>query len=596
MFNRVLIVFLGVVFAAPVFSGVAITYQGQLQQQGQPFSGAVNLEFRLFDAAAGGSQVGNTVVRNDWPVNDGLFLVELDFGQDAFDGEDRYLQVIVNGTALEPRQAVGATPLALFALNTPSPSPWQRLPTNHIHYSTGRVGIGTSTPAAGLHTRVPGGGGILSVTDGSGGVRAIQGESTSTQGLNMGVLGIARSSMGIGVQGFVGPSSPAGDPVGVWGSADFNPGGGTGVFGEASGPTGIGVRGRAHRNSSATIGVKGEVNSPEGFAAHFTGPDGSRNYFERRVGIHTTTPQAQLHVQADGSVDSLRLVRSNGIESMRVTNDGRVGIGTTSPASSLEVRSAGSTDVLRLTRSNGTEALRVTNAGNMGLGTTSPGARLDATAPSGNVIRATHSNGHFGIVGDANAGVFGQRGGAGFTARAWLGHSNNIGILAQGGTLAGGVAGRFEGNVNVTGTLTKGGGSFKIDHPLDPTNKYLFHSFVESPDMLNIYNGNVTTDRAGFAEVELPDYFEALNIEFRYQLTVIGTFAQAIVAEEIKGNRFVIATDQPGVKVSWMVTGIRNDPWAKANRIKPVVPKPGHERGQLLHPEAWQLTESNELP
>ena len=68
-----------------------------------------------------------------------------------------------------------------------------------------------------------------------------------------------------------------------------------------------------------------------------------------------------------------------------------------------------------------------------------------------------------------------------------------------------GWAGYFVGRVNVTGTLSKGGGSFKIDHPLDPENKYLYHSFVESPDMMNIYNGNVATDDEGYATVELPD-------------------------------------------------------------------------------------------
>lgn len=50
-----------------------------------------------------------------------------------------------------------------------------------------------------------------------------------------------------------------------------------------------------------------------------------------------------------------------------------------------------------------------------------------------------------------------------------------------------------DGNVAVQNTLSKGGGSFKIDHPLDPENKYLYHSFVESPDMMNVYNGNITT-------------------------------------------------------------------------------------------------------
>ena len=91
----------------------------------------------------------------------------------------------------------------------------------------------------------------------------------------------------------------------------------------------------------------------------------------------------------------------------------------------------------------------------------------------------------------------------------------------------------FDGDVDVLGTLSKSSGSFKIDHPLDPANKYLYHSFVESPDMKNIYDGNVTTDGSGTAIVTMPAWFEALNTDFRYQLTVIGQLAQAIVASEI---------------------------------------------------------------
>ncbi|MDX2005153.1 MAG: hypothetical protein SFU83_07735 [Meiothermus sp.] len=146
---------------------------------------------------------------------------------------------------------------------------------------------------------------------------------------------------------------------------------------------------------------------------------------------------------------------------------------------------------------------------------------------------------------------------------------------------------RVQGNLSVSGSVSKGSGSFKIDHPLDPTNKYLYHSFVESPDMMNVYNGNVVTDAGGFATVRLPDYFEALNTDFRYQLTVIGSFAQAIVKEEIRDNRFVIQTDKPGVKVSWHVTGIRNDPYAAQNRIQVEVEKPAAERGKYLYPEAY---------
>jgi hypothetical protein len=145
----------------------------------------------------------------------------------------------------------------------------------------------------------------------------------------------------------------------------------------------------------------------------------------------------------------------------------------------------------------------------------------------------------------------------------------------------------LNGDVNVSGNLSKGGGSFKIDHPLDPENKYLYHSFVESPDMMDVYNGNVTTDRQGRATVVLPEYFDALNRDFRYQLTVIGKFAQAMVASEIRDNRFTIKTNKPGVKVSWQVTGIRQDAFANAHRIQVEVQKPAGEQGHYLYPELF---------
>jgi len=143
------------------------------------------------------------------------------------------------------------------------------------------------------------------------------------------------------------------------------------------------------------------------------------------------------------------------------------------------------------------------------------------------------------------------------------------------------------GNLAVGGNLTKASGSFEIDHPLDPANKYLYHSFVESPDMMNIYNGNVTTDAAGNATVTLPDWFEALNRDFRYQLTVIGQFAQAIVSSEISSSSFTIKTDKPNVKVSWQVTGIRQDAWANAHRIPTEVEKAPADQGHYLHPELF---------
>jgi hypothetical protein len=148
-------------------------------------------------------------------------------------------------------------------------------------------------------------------------------------------------------------------------------------------------------------------------------------------------------------------------------------------------------------------------------------------------------------------------------------------------------AGYFQGDINVTGNVVKAADQVKIDHPLDPENKYLVHSSIESPDMKNVYDGVVTLDANGEATVELPDYFDALNKDFRYQLTCIGGFAPVYVAEEITGNRFEIAGGEPGMKVSWLVTGIRKDAYAEANRIQVVVEKSAEKKGLYLHPEAY---------
>jgi len=155
------------------------------------------------------------------------------------------------------------------------------------------------------------------------------------------------------------------------------------------------------------------------------------------------------------------------------------------------------------------------------------------------------------------------------------------------GNFGTGYAGYFYGsggNVHVTGTLSKGAGSFKIDHPLDPENKYLYHSFVESPDMLNVYNGNIILDNNGEAIVELPEWFKALNKEFRYQLTPVGaSMPNLYIKEEIFGNKFSIAGGKSNKKVSWQVTGIRQDPYANQHRIQVEVEKSAKEKGHYLH-------------
>jgi len=226
---------------------------------------------------------------------------------------------------------------------------------------------------------------------------------------------------------------------------------------------------------------------------------------------------------------------------------------------------------------NGTAAVGV-------LGVQFHGGTTGELATSSVGARGEHNaTGNYGYLGSTDYGVLGRRGDD--SAVGYFASEHGVyGRCSVGG---GRYAGYFNGPVRVNGTLSKSGGSFVIDHPLDPENRTLSHSFVESPDMMNIYNGNVVTDADGTATVALPDWFEALNRDFRYQLTVIGQFAQAIVAREIEDNSFVIRTDRGNVKVSWQVTGIRHDRWAEAHRIPVEEDKPDDERGTYLAPEDW---------
>jgi hypothetical protein len=143
----------------------------------------------------------------------------------------------------------------------------------------------------------------------------------------------------------------------------------------------------------------------------------------------------------------------------------------------------------------------------------------------------------------------------------------------------------FSGDVTISGTLNGLTKAFKIDHPLDPANQYLSHSSVESADMKNIYDGVATLNADGRATVVLPSWFEALNKDFRYQLTAIGAPSPNLhIAEEIANNQFTIAGGVGGTRVSWQVTGIRHDAWAEAHRIRVEEPKTGADRGLYLTP------------
>jgi trimeric autotransporter adhesin len=206
---------------------------------------------------------------------------------------------------------------------------------------------------------------------------------------------------------------------------------------------------------------------------------------------------------------------------------------------------------------------------------------VDGYGGSGDDSQGTTSTGGIGVFGNGGSGAY-ENGAGGFFQGGCCGTDFGDGVDATGVTFAG----VFTGDVSVSG-VCYGCSVVRIDHPLDPANKYFHHASVQSSEMKNMYDGTVTTDSQGQATVQLPEWFQVLNTDFRYQLTVIGQFAQAIVGHEIENNRFEIRTSAPNVKVSWQVTGVRQDAFAKAHPLVVEQEKEPRLRGYYIHPELY---------
>jgi hypothetical protein len=403
---------------------------------------------------------------------------------------------------------------------------------NSLMFDNGTgVGIGTTTPTS-----------KLAVISSSTTVPAVFINMTSTTGAaSISALSVANNSKtgnGVGIRG-----SHAGRGIGVLGTADSA---GTGVLGLSNAPGGVGVNGNAAAGNATAYSF---------------------------AGAFETNPTT-FGVGVLGACDTGYggVFRSTGGVALATTSFGNVGIGTLAPNpnSHMHIHAEPSYPYGTMLEIEDTNVSNFTNQ--LGINNATGGFNINSNKTGVNVanffskVRTGSSTPTMQITGDMSAGTA---------------------TLQVNATATQAKAAQFNGDVAIAGSISKSSGTFKIDHPLDPANKFLIHSFVESPDMMNVYNGNVTTDASGKAVVTLPSYFQAENKDFRYQLTAMGVFAQAIVAQEVTNNTFTIMTDKPNVKVSWQVTGIRQDAYANAHRIVDEVVKTGDEKGRYLHPELF---------
>ena len=426
---------------------------------------------------------------------------------------------------------------------------------------TGVWGVAdTGATATGVYGVSQNGRGVVGVS--YSGEAGIKGQCNSTDG--KGILGLAdngpssagvygisvsgRGVMGVSVSGEAGIKGQCNtaNGKGILGLADNGPSS-AGIYGisvSGRGVVGVSVSGEA--------GIKGQSNKAGGFGVWGIGDNGSSS-----AGVYGAS------------------AAGFGVRGSSTTGKGVYGLcGGSGDAVSGYAAGTGYAGRFTINNAaNGSSAVSATTNGT--------GSAVSAIATGGGSALSGTATGSYGTgvegVADGGDGVSGMS-------------TSGAGVYGISST---GSAGYFDGSVDINGELTKSSGSFKIDHPLDPANKYLYHSFVESPDMMNIYNGNVVLGEGGEAWVELPDWFEALNRDFRYQLTAIGAPGPNLyIAEKISANGFKIAGGEPGLEVSWQVTGIRQDAWANAHRVPVEEEKPAVERGSYLAPELFGQPET----
>ncbi len=405
-----------------------------------------------------------------------------------------------------------------------------------------------------------------------------------------------------------GQSFPGADITGTVNATGYNLGGSSFATGSASGENAyLGFAGSASSSGTDDTGVgykalssntSGSFNTASGLDALFHNTTGSYNAANGYKALYSNTTGNNNTASGRDALENNTSGSSNtAVGYLAGPDPGSPGLINSTALGANATVSQSNTLVLGQTTTGSPGASYV----NVGIGTATPRSTLEAVVDDfgavAPVLTLTNSGGAAEVAIDFNTYLPSTTGNYNPSARIFAADNGDYADYLYFASNASGAPNSGElntmqiapnGDVYAYGTLSSGSADFKIDHPLDPANKFLVHSSVESSEMVNIYSGNVVTDELGLATVKLPDWFEAENTDFRYQLTVIdGRFAQAIVSKEIAGHQFTISTNASNVKVSWQITAVRQDAYAKAHPLVVEQEKLAGERGLYTHPELY---------
>jgi len=316
--------------AADVALSTAIPYQGQLNTNGAPANGAHDFQFKLFDAATAGAQVGGTQAYEDLNVTNGLFSTALDFGAASFTGQARWLEISVRPgtstgafTTLSPRRPLLAVPYALYSLasaggsgGNPAYGAAAGAPVNSVYAdAVGNIGVNSNPPRAQLDVVDPDSAAVARFGV-QGGVDARLG--VASDGLAT-ISFISQDGLLAGPGHQTGITALQYDRPNNWLSLRTGNKPRLTVYGPDSTATRIGI-------------------SSDGLAQlSFISQDGTLSGGGHQSGI------TALQYDRAGGILSLRTANSNRLS---IDPTGNIGIGTNTPSAKLDVAGTTRTDIL----------------------------------------------------------------------------------------------------------------------------------------------------------------------------------------------------------------------------------------------------------